>query len=71
MRPLLRAGLVAGALSTLLLGACEAYDPCSDKDCGELCTVCDPDESECEETAVTKVCNRNGVCTSAQPTVCN
>lgn len=57
-------------LTAFALVGCETYDPCGDKACGDPCTVCDPDDDTCEETAVEKVCNRNAVCTSAQPIVC-
>lgn len=60
------------ALALLGLGpaACGAYDPCEDRQCGDTCTLCDPDDNDCVETAVQKVCNRNDVCTSAQPIIC-
>lgn len=68
MRICLGASLV---VAYALAGGCGAYDPCEDKSCGDPCTVCDPDDASCVETAETKVCNQNQVCVSAQPPVCD
>ena len=48
-------------------GAClpepgDAYDPCADKACGETCSICDPTDNDCMETAEVKGCNHSGVC---------
>lgn len=59
--------LICSALLILGAAACDNYDPCDAKDCGDLCTICDPDDGSCFETAVTKACNLNGVCSAAQP----
>lgn len=40
------------------------YDPCEDKGCGEECTLCAPDDPDCIETMVLKVCGGDGVCGS-------
>lgn len=50
---------------------CDPYDPCEDKSCGQTCRVCDPDDSACVETPVTKFCNNKGVCAASQtPPAC-
>ena len=38
------------------------YDPCAGKSLGDLCSLCDPADADCVETAVTKVCDASGVC---------
>jgi hypothetical protein len=43
------------------------YDPCSGKGCGDLCTICDPNDPDCVETAVPKFCQPNGGCNQAVP----
>jgi hypothetical protein len=49
-------------------GDCTApYDPCGDKMCGEACTLCDPKDKDCAETAVVKLCTAGGECTIGQP----
>lgn len=59
----------------LLLGAsaaaCGGYDPCSDKECGDPCQLCEEGDSECVEPAGQKVCNSNKVCTLAGPPICS
>lgn len=45
------------------------YDPCGGLACGDLCTLCDPSDPDCFETAVIKQCNDEGVC-SATAAVC-
>jgi hypothetical protein len=42
-----------------------AYDPCAGKTCGAACTVCDPNDKDCMETAVVKQCNAAGKCEPA------
>jgi hypothetical protein len=46
------------------LGGCgdDAYDPCEDKACGDECTECAPDDPDCVETLVIKVCDADGIC---------
>lgn len=44
-----------------------AYDPCGGKMCGEECTICDPADGSCSETAVLKVCNEFGSCSANMP----
>lgn len=34
-----------------------AYDSCAGKKCGDACTVCDPNDKSCVETAVVKQCS--------------
>lgn len=38
------------------------WDPCAGKSCGDGCSLCDPSDPTCFETAVLKVCNDFGVC---------
>ncbi|NUO52462.1 MAG: hypothetical protein HOV80_26740 [Polyangiaceae bacterium] len=40
----------------------EDYDPCEDKEVGEECSACPPDDDECVETQEIKVCDAEGVC---------
>ncbi len=57
-------------LALLALPACGGYDACGDKDCGDPCTVCDPDDSDCVESAAVKSCNARGVCATAATNSC-
>jgi hypothetical protein len=58
------------ACFALITGCChlasgdddETYDPCEDKDEGETCELCPPDDEGCVETAVIKVCDAEGTC---------
>jgi hypothetical protein len=45
-----------------------AHDPCAGKQCGAACSVCDPNDKDCVETAVLKQCSAAGKCepTAAQ-----
>lgn len=43
------------------------YDPCAAKSCGQGCTVCDPADRGCVETAVLKQCSREGKCVAGFP----
>jgi eight-cysteine-cluster-containing protein len=43
------------------------YEPCDNKMCGDTCTLCPPDDSDCVETAVVKYCQGNGTCAANQP----
>ncbi len=49
-------------------GECEGvYEPCAGKACGDDCQACPPDDPDCIETAVQKLCNANGECKAASP----
>lgn len=43
------------------------YEPCAGKVCGETCTVCDPRDEDCVETAVVKYCQDDGSCSPERP----
>lgn len=43
------------------------WDPCSGKPCGAECTLCDPKDPTCAETAVIKVCDAKGSCGQSNP----
>jgi hypothetical protein len=45
-------------------GGCgkDPYDPCAGKVCGAACTLCDPADRGCAETAVVKACDAGGAC---------
>jgi hypothetical protein len=45
------------------------YDPCGDKQCGDTCSLCSPDDPNCVETGQPKVCQYDGSC-SSYPTLC-
>jgi hypothetical protein len=59
-------GCVNGECLTAFPG-CAGWDPCAGKSCGEQCSQCPPDDPECVETAVLKVCDANGVCGGGAP----
>jgi hypothetical protein len=40
----------------------EDYDPCEDKEVGEECSMCAPDDDDCVETQEIKVCDAEGAC---------
>jgi hypothetical protein len=42
-----------------------AYAPCATKSAGDACTICNPADRSCVETAVLKVCSATGACASA------
>jgi eight-cysteine-cluster-containing protein len=44
-----------------------AYDPCEGLTCGDSCTICDPNDPDCVETAVLKFCQADGTCSATQP----
>lgn len=46
------------------------YEPCAGKACGAECTVCDPADPDCAETAVLKACDASGRCDSADAVSC-
>lgn len=50
--------------------ACDAYDPCEDKSCGEGCTACDPNDPDCVEDQVLKACNGEGLCVADDGLLC-
>lgn len=45
----------------------DEYEPCGDKTCGERCTQCAPNDSDCVETAVIKYCHADGSCEGTAP----
>ncbi|MDF1565674.1 MAG: hypothetical protein P1V51_21735 [Deltaproteobacteria bacterium] len=55
----------------MVYGVCQTdglpYDPCRGKACGEGCTLCDPNDPTCAETAVLKSCDAWGQCRSSIP----
>jgi hypothetical protein len=59
------------ALTCLPLLACGTiggdYDPCEGATCGDACTICDPADADCVETAVVKTCQPDGSCAAAAP----
>ncbi len=58
------------ALAAAVSIGCGGYDACGDKDCGDPCTVCDPEDPECAETSQAKQCNKRGVCATAASQTC-
>lgn len=48
----------------------KATAACSDKSCGDSCTLCPASDPSCIETAVIKECNAQGSCAPA-PAVCS
>ncbi len=42
--------------------ACGGWDPCGDRSCGAQCSLCDPKDPACSETAVLKFCDAGGRC---------
>lgn len=44
-----------------------SYAPCKGKICGATCSVCDPTDPSCFETAEVKACDVNGLCRSGVP----
>ena len=51
-------------------GAEIKYDPCEDKSCGDNCTICHPDDPDCFETMVIKVCDEDGQCVADTGDIC-
>jgi len=43
------------------------YLPCAGKVCGASCTVCDPSDTTCSETADVKTCDTAGACRGGAP----
>ncbi|HJL19368.1 MAG TPA: prolipoprotein diacylglyceryl transferase [Sandaracinaceae bacterium LLY-WYZ-13_1] len=48
-------------------GTCRGYDPCAGRSCGDTCTICAPDDPDCFETAVVKLCQPDGSCAPTVP----
>jgi len=46
------------------------YNPCAGKHCGDVCTVCAPDDRDCAETAVVKACNQQSNCVTRTADLC-
>lgn len=67
----LRAGGAKGDLFDFLCESfgifCPAWDPCGGLTCGDSCTVCDPNDPDCFETAVPKFCDVDGACVASVP----
>lgn len=75
-----RPWLIFAALTLCLSGCChifgsgesdesDAFNDCEEKDEGDECTLCAPDDDECVETMVIKTCNADGECGSGdEPT---
>ncbi len=43
------------------------YEPCAGKSCGDDCSACPPDDTDCVETTVVKMCGADGTCSSTAP----
>jgi hypothetical protein len=61
----------AVTLAAAISVGCGGYDACGDKNCGDPCTVCDPDDPECVESTEAKACNSRGVCATAASPMCS
>ena len=48
-------------------GQAPGYEPCADLTCGEQCTLCPPDDSDCVEPAVLNYCQPDGSCEPTTP----
>jgi hypothetical protein len=44
-----------------------SYKPCAGKACGATCTICDPKDPTCIETAMVKYCSATGTCGAPYP----
>ena len=51
-------------------GGDDAYEPCGALSCGDSCSLCDPSDPDCVETAVLKMCQPDGTCAATVP-VCD
>lgn len=40
----------------------DQYAPCADRQCGDVCTLCDPADMDCVEPTVINVCDPQGAC---------
>ncbi|HIA03146.1 MAG TPA: hypothetical protein EYN66_14780, partial [Myxococcales bacterium] len=47
------------------------YNPCAGKSCGDTCSMCDPADKVCTETAEEKACNEDGKCGSGGAVICD
>ncbi len=47
------------------------YDPCAGSSCGDVCSICPPDDEDCIETAEIKACNEAGQCVSDNGALCD
>ena len=67
--------LCFAALTISLSGCChllgsgesddaDAFNDCDDKDEGDECSLCAPDDADCVETMEIKVCNADGECSA-------
>ena len=43
------------------------FEPCGGKQCGDECNICPPDDPNCFETEVIKLCNAAGECNPEVP----
>jgi hypothetical protein len=59
-------GCVDGECMSAFPG-CPGWNPCEGKSCGEQCTQCAPNDPNCVETAVIKVCDASGICGGGAP----
>jgi len=57
-----------GGFFSCTQGSC--YEPCANRGCGDLCTLCDPNDKDCVETDNIKVCDPQGVCGGTNPGLC-
>jgi hypothetical protein len=49
----------------------EAYQPCAFKACGEVCSSCPPDATDCFETLELKTCGADGQCSGVGRLSCD
>ncbi len=61
--------ILLGAFLSAAIG-CTGYDACGGKECGDPCNQCDPDDSDCVESAEFKVCSDRLLCVAA-PSSCS
>jgi hypothetical protein len=65
-------GILTASLTTFkryaAIPTTAVYRPCANKACGDRCTICDPNDTSCNEDAVVKQCNAAGVCKAAPAT---
>jgi|GEM_PF-1373010 len=59
---LVQCGATGGAAGTGGTTSTSTYQPCAGKQCGDNCTLCPPNSTDCGETAVMKSCNLAGQC---------
>ena len=46
------------------------YEPCANKSCGDICTICAPGDDDCVETTEIKACDPEGACVSDTGDLC-